>query len=383
MKIKEFLSLFAFMPIIFTTSCTYFFKEKEKSEQIPNAPISSKPTSKPLVINKDNSAIKIAHWNVKNQNGKNNFKNIALTNIINAENFDIVGLTEIDDLLGVVSLIDILNKANFEYKWEYKISNKDYTAIKKGTQLEMNSKQREHVGIIYKSSKVKLIADTLYENIPWSNLLDLNNPSADKYSYIRPPYGAKFLDLNTNQDFTCVFAHFDSPGIAKENEDGAKKFNSDFGDMGAQEANEALKINGVMKFYDAWDGDNNELIFMGDTNIKLGKQNLVFKNIIDDKYTFYSEDNEQWKTSLKTSVFGEYSQPYDKIIYKGDAKITNPGLIKIYDSLKNKYIDQKWIDEVIASKNPPPKNPVIYPYTFISDHCPIYLTINLDKNDKN
>ncbi|UUD36671.1 Uncharacterised protein [Mycoplasmopsis californica] len=379
---KTFTLLTAITPLFMAFSCTPFWQKRPKTPDLKPQPTPT-PNPTPLPNPQDLSKIKIAHWNVKNQNGKKELKNIALSTIIDKENFDVVGLTEIDDVLGVSAIIELLNQKQPTSVWQYTISSKDYKAWKNNKWLEADSQQREHVGIIYKASKLKLIDEKLYENIPWSNLLDLKNTSASKYSYVRPPYGAKFLDLSTNQDFTCVFSHFDSPGVAKKDEVLASDFNENFSDgIGAQEANEALNLSAAMAEFDQWDGENNELIFMGDTNIKLGKEALTFKPIIDAGYTFYSKDLDEWKTSLGNK-FGKYANPYDKMIYKGDALISDPGLIKIYDALKDGYIDQKWIDDVIKSKKTPPSDPESYPYQFISDHCPVFLTINLDKNDVN
>ncbi|WP_416389214.1 endonuclease/exonuclease/phosphatase family protein [Mycoplasmopsis columbina] len=301
----------------------------------------------------------------------------ALSKIINYLNIDVQGIVELFNPEALIELVKELNTLNTEANWKYVIS--DYDKGGKNVLLESNSKQHELSGFIYKASKLDAIAfdnnliGTSYDN---SNYKPHFN-SDSNLGFVRPPFGVKFKTKGSEKnDFTFVIGHFDSPGVSKENQEVSHK------KQGTQELDEAWNLNAAMNWYDHIDGNNNELIFMGDTNIKKNNEALAFEPLlVQNNYkSLLKEDN---PTSIGRNF--NYSEPYDKIFYKGDLEVTNSDK---YDLLafpesglwENISSFQEW-KNFLQKNDYDYKTETSYISSVISDHAPIYTDLLLNKAD--
>lgn len=347
--------------------------ENEKpiqNQEKPQKPNSDDENQTPITDN-----IKIAHWNVLNQSDKNIFKTKAIASIIFKSNFDLVGLTEIVSVAGANAILEEIKKmeTNNANQWSILVSEPSKSIT--------GPNQSERVAFIYKANKVKPKAfinskiGSFYENKPWTS--DLIDNSQITYDYVRPPFGVLFeTQGKIKNDFTFVIAHLDSPGAKKKaGETSAPGFSG----QGRKEINEALNLVSVMKWFDQIDGENDELIFMGDTNIKIGNASKAFKPLIDDGYKFYTEDTEKWKSSLSSKI-NKYANTYDKIIYKGSLKANNSGVFDLWNAITNQYLPQKWLDDYKNYKSY--KSKESYFRYGISDHTPVYFELIINSSDK-
>lgn len=335
----------------------------------------------PIIANNNtpNGSVKIGHWNVLNLSGisAKPARFVALANIIKYIGVDIIGLTEIKDNLAVEKLANRLNIIDSKSDWKYVVSEV-------GASTTASDKQKEKVGILYRNVKVTAEAfvnndkSLFYVNNTWSDL-DVTN-SGINYDYVRPPFGMIFSTKGAiKNDFTVVFSHFDSPGKSSSN----GEIKSSISSQGAREINEAMKLKDVMQWFDSQDDLNNELIFMGDTNIKTGNSSQAFKPLIDLGYKMYTKETNDWKSSL-SGPMGSYSQTYDKIFYSGDLKAQNVGIFKNYDVLLKNVLNEAWLNQAKKEKSYNYKYGVAgYIKNFVSDHCPVYFELVLDANDKN
>lgn len=138
-------------------------------------------------------------------------------------NFDIVGLIEVMDEVGIEKLIDELEKVT-QTKWEYHIS--PYPVGK--------SKYKEYFAYIWKKNRVEFLTSKGYYN------------DRDKI-FSRQPYGADFkID---NIDFTLVLAH------------------SIFGKSEKARRREAFKMKNVYEYFQNIDEKENDVIIAGDFNL--------------------------------------------------------------------------------------------------------------------
>ncbi|VEU68460.1 MnuA family membrane nuclease [Mycoplasmopsis pulmonis] len=327
--------------------------------------------------------VRLGHWNVLNQSGNIPTKNLAISKVILHNKLDLVGLTEITNENGVKTIINELNKSSSD-KWNYIVSLK-----KRGT--TGSSGQEEHVGIIYKENKLTLESfddkekskGKFYENKLWDDPFK----KGQKIDFVRPPFGVKFSTKgNIKNDFTVVFMHSDAPGVKEERgEISAKGYSG----QGHKEVAEALRTKEVMEYFDSIDGVNNELFFMGDTNIKLGNEAKAFEPLLQSGYKSLIKDVKENATSL-AQRWGEYANPYDKIFYKGDLKVENSGFYDLWkvfdDNLLNKEEFKTKVEEYRSSKKAKDKYKGEYSYVLhaISDHTIVYTDlILLQKDDQN
>lgn len=291
---------------------------------------------------------KIGHWNTMNfsllndkyLNNKTSSQYLHADNIakiINYFGFDVIGLTEInkdtvtsDDNSAATNFLNLVNS----YIPQSKLQDYQYDMIvsKDTSSTTATDGQIEQVAILY--NKKRLTNNVLNSNngaligsgyfyknasINWG----LSSDSKDQwqnYDYVRPPFGTSFSvkanDVSYN--FTTLFSHFDSPGTSGNEASGTNG-------MGKQEMFEANNIQTpLQEFKNVYNSQN--IIFMGDTNIPTGKQNIAFdtSKLSSLNYKFSFEDTASYNTSLATVATVEknldnpslwYSNDYDKIIY--------------------------------------------------------------------
>lgn len=257
--------------------------------------------------------IKWGHWNILNFTGDpykqyKKTKRIAL--LANEEKFYVLGLTEVNNEEGVKTLVDELNQLNSSNFYSYVISKK-----LKGEKF--GNAAAEHIAVIYNNQKMEAEAFDNKE-IGYSYTEKFTDEFGDDNAqYSRPPYGVKFkYKLKPETKLTFVFAHFDGPGVNKKI--GEKSYKG----LGSFEYREAKWLATVLDYFDSIDGvEQSNIFFGGDTNIKLGKQNLAFSTM-ENKYKSVFSDIEEHNTSLAKRK-NNYSQPYDKMFYKTNYQLVS------------------------------------------------------------
>lgn len=293
-------------------------------------------------ISPDNTNIyKIGHWNTlnfnllnKNSSAKENEHATNIAKLINYFKFDLIGLTEINkNVINNTNFNDVNNPAfNFVNLINdlIPIDRKDsyhYNIVVSNNTSSLYAKpgQSEQVAILYNTKKIELLNSSSNDAMIGSGKF-YSNPSINDYGinrdYVRAPFASKFKLTNavTPYEFVASFSHFDSPGSSNDSVDQGTT-----NDIGKQEFFEAQQIGNVLEEFRTFYQTNN-VIFMGDTNIKTGKQNLAFdvNNLTHLNYQFSFEDNQYYNTSLATVATVQkypnnqlkwYSNAYDKIIY--------------------------------------------------------------------
>ncbi|MDE5767642.1 MAG: hypothetical protein K2H56_03760 [Malacoplasma sp.] len=220
--------------------------------------------------------------------------------------------------------------------------------------------------------------------------------------YVRSPFAIEFQIKNTNNlKFIYALSHFDSVGVL-ENKNSLNEIEteSEIENQGTQEIREANNIVSVLDFFTK-SFNNENIIFMADTNIKIGNQNLAFKNLSKSKYKMLFEDKFTYNTTLSTTIVNEFVNPYDKFIYflnndyyladkesyQDIEKIIVPNFengfaINIYNTLDNKSYSKgigiiDYIDGLYQNKlNGFVRNT-------ISDHLPIGFDLTYFNQNKN
>ncbi|QSF13714.1 MnuA family membrane nuclease [Mycoplasma sp. Mirounga ES2805-ORL] len=356
--------------------------KKEKNE------IDNNSASIPL-----NKSIKISNWNVCNLGGLSDFnrdvKLKAITSLINYLDIDIQGLIEVElgSLDSIQEMVRVLNIMNPQAKWNYIFSDPS-DGINKI--IPSDSNVHEACVILYKESKVNpKNFESLnkpfvsFDNSSFKNVFN----APDNVGYVRPPFGVYFETVGQiRNDFTLVIDHFDQPGNHQYDGGTAKKTPSGnkIKSQGRQESNEAWNLKLLMNFYDDLDKENDELIFMADTNIRKGNETALFEPILNNGYQSILNESLAL-TSLGTSW--NYSESYDKIFYKGDLTFSTErdGYYPLYNIIEDNVIkdfdaNEVWINYVKSfGKNY--SNDASYIRSAIADHCSVFFTLNLDKND--
>ncbi|WP_371246063.1 endonuclease/exonuclease/phosphatase family protein [Mycoplasmopsis agassizii] len=369
--------------------------EKAKTIKIINLKQSStsnlEPTPDPRTgtIDTENQSLKIATWNLLNYSGneKQEVRSEIFANIIYKNKFDIISAQEINPVDGKViaddTLVKILNELDPDKDWKAVESEKSIS--KDSTQ----SGQVEYYVILYKSKKVE-VTDfiKIYDDQGWKGT---HLPNDDKtYYYARPPFAAQFKTLGEIENtFTLVSSHLDSPGVNSKRHEVSAKLKSSKSKktvQGNQEVEEALQLANVLKSLDLEDSINNEIIFMGDTNIATGNEAVSFKTLIDDGYANLLEDSEEDATSLSNEN-GKYANPYDKIFYKGNLKVSSAQKLDIWNlvgddklftlSKWNEYKSRQ--DKIRGKKYSAEEH---YVKSMISDHAPVSFILHLNKDDE-
>ncbi|MDF9627945.1 hypothetical protein Q4497_03360 [Mesomycoplasma ovipneumoniae] len=327
-------------------------------------------------LQKDNNqSIRVGFWNIKkytnkiNKKQSNNAKTFAIANVINSTGSDAVGLAEITTTGDGADIVKELEKLNPSAGW------KQITTNKYG-----KKHQEEKYTFLYKSSLLKTI-----------NFEEKSNPyliqdGIQLQKWSRPVAAVKFkTKTNIKNDFTLAIGHFDSPGQYRgTNNDRKENKDREASGQGDQEANEARDLANVLAKIDEKDGPNNEIIFMGDTNILTKNTEKLFESTLKSYKLLLDKDE---KTTL-SSEFGKYSNSYDKIFYKGDLKTKNAQKFNLYSIFENKIVDLDEYDEMREQDKRPTKDKSHDPKDIerikgISDHTMIYFDLELSESDNN
>ncbi|VDR42297.1 Uncharacterised protein [Mycoplasmopsis caviae] len=324
------------------------------------------------------SKIRIGMWNVLNLSQKSAvFKKYALASIIDKLNLDLIGIIENKTEASAQSFCEYLKTFTGNNNWEVIASNSSIHNLR----LESNSKQHECPAFLYKKNILEVEKFDNGKNwLGYDNSTFVGNETDGSIGYVRPPMGVKFRTKGQiKNNFTFVIDHFDSPGAKKDN----SETDSQISGQGTQEADEAFNLKNVMDWFDKHDGENDDLFFMGDTNIKLNNQRKAFDKILSDQYyKSLLNDDEQSKTSLKAK-WNEYSEPYDKIFFKSNLKYENASFYPLYNVFNDGYIKnyatlnewKTYINKTYKSGD------AGFIKSAISDHCPIYFDLILSAND--
>ncbi|WP_341491541.1 endonuclease/exonuclease/phosphatase family protein [Mesomycoplasma ovipneumoniae] len=327
-------------------------------------------------LQKDNKqSIRVGFWNVKDYTNKinksskkaNSAKTYALASIINSSESDVVGLAEITTTGDGTDIVNELEKLNPTAGW------KQMTTSKYG-----KTNHEEKYTFLYKSSLLEMI-----------NFEENSNPyliqdGIKLEKWTRPVAAVKFkTKTNIKKDFTLAIGHFDAAGPYKK-KNPKEEADSEAPKQGQQEANEARDLANVLAEIDKKDGLNNEIIFMGDTNILTENTEKLFESTLKSYRLLLGKDE---KTTL-SSKFGEYKNSYDKIFYKGDLSTRNAQKYNLYSIFENNIVDLEKYDQMQKEDKRQPKSKYGGPkdikrITGISNHTMIYFDLELSESDKN
>lgn len=362
---------------------TYYFISKQNAEQNINK----------VEVN-DSKNIVIGEWNAlnfinpKGNKQITNGKTAAIADIINFLKYDLIGILEINkdgsnNNEQVSYLMQALNNNDNNKKWNYHFSNNLTSSPNTA------AKQVEQVLVLYNENLLKL-----------NNYYEYSNPGdPDGLYYVRPPYGVSFSYKNNPEiSFAAIFDHFDSPGVASEK--------TTFSPMTPETKSNKATGQGTYEVHDSWyindvldemseNLKTNNIIFMGDTNIKINNQSKAFNEsqLNNNGYLFGFKDEDKYKTSLSTN-FGVYSNPYDKIIYKLDQNVFDKGdlktdikYLKTVNEANNAFVFNLWevFNYGIISTNYLPKSDIEslselkakYIRNTVSDHAPIGIPLRI------
>ncbi|MHA0315061.1 endonuclease/exonuclease/phosphatase family protein [Mesomycoplasma ovipneumoniae] len=318
----------------------------------------------------NNQSIRVGFWNIKKYTNKttkpNSAKTYALATVINSSGSDVVGLAEITSTGDGTDIVNELEKLNPHAGW------KQMTTSKYG-----KTNQEEKYTFLYKSSLLEMINFEVNSN-PY-----LIQEGVNLKEWARPVAAVKFqTKTNIKNDFTLAVGHFDAPGPYKKRNE---KADSKASKQGEQEANEARDLVNVLAQIDEKDGLNNEIIFMGDTNIYGKNTEQLFKSTLESYQLLLDKDE---KTTLSSKNFGEYSNSYDKIFYKGDLKTKNAQKYDLFPIFEKNIVDLEKYDQMQKEDKRQPKSKYggtkdVDRIRGISDHTMIYFDLELSESDKN
>ncbi|WP_053240171.1 endonuclease/exonuclease/phosphatase family protein [Mesomycoplasma ovipneumoniae] len=323
----------------------------------------------------NNQSIRLGFWNVKDYTNKinskkqtNTAKTFAIANVINSSGSDVVGLAEITTTGDGVDIVKELEKLNPTAGW------KQMTTSKYG-----KTNHEEKYTFLYKSSLLEMV-----------NFEENSNPyliqDSTKLTWTRPVAAVKFqTKTNIKNDFTLVIGHFDTAGPYKKSKKNRKEEpDSEAPKQGQQEAGEARDLANVLNEIDKKDGLNNEIIFMGDTNILAENTEKLFESTLKS-YRLLLDKNE--KTTLSSKNFGEYANSYDKIFYKGNLNTKNAQKYDLYSIFEKNIVNVEEYDKMrnqdkreTKYKSGDPKD--IKRITGISNHTMVYFDLELSESDK-
>ncbi|VEU75321.1 Uncharacterised protein [Mycoplasmopsis maculosa] len=358
--------------------------EKPKPDK-PNKPSRSNNETNDISESVSSNAerIRLASWNVLNFGDgtlKNDFKVETLSSIIDKQGYDVVGLMELDDESAAPAIANWLNKKQKNANWKVVQSDRKLT--------NSNKNSAEYAAFIYKSNLLEISGFKnsneqwlAYDDTGWVNY----EGSKEKYrGYSRPPFGVKFkTKTKIKNDFTFVVSHLDSPGAAKDEEKSKLLKYA----QGAQESNEAANLHNVMNWFDKKDGQNDDLFFMGDTNIKFKNSDKAFENLNINGYKTIFDERKEFFSSLNTK--NGYANPYDKLFAKTNLIVTNPkvyALDRVTTDGTLKHLNISNLSQFVEwAKRTTGKS---YSSQWaairsISDHNPISVDIILNSNDTN
>ncbi|MDW2861018.1 MnuA family membrane nuclease [Mesomycoplasma ovipneumoniae] len=348
--------------------------ETQKQDQNPEK---SQESEKDL--KKDNNqSIRVGFWNILKYTNKgkdpNTAKTYALATVINSSGSDVVGLAEIALSGDGTDIINELEKLDPSAGW------KQITTGKYGKE-----NQQEKYTFLYKSSLLETI------NFEGNSNPYLIQEGIKLKEWARPVAAVKFqTKTNIKNDFTLAVGHFDAPGKykgsnKKSNKNRKEEADSEARDQGEQEAGEARDLANVLAQIDEKDGPNNEIIFMGDTNIYGKNTDKLFKSTLESYQLLLDKDE---KTTLSSKKFGEYANSYDKIFYKGDLKTKNAQKYDLFPIFEKNIVDLEKYDQMRKQdkrsadyKVGDPKD--VKRIRAISDHTMVYFDLELSESDTN
>ncbi|UUM18985.1 endonuclease/exonuclease/phosphatase family protein [Mycoplasma sp. 1018B] len=393
---------------IYKTTITKYFLNLEKEISRTNNKAESKVNEENNIQEKteQNSSlakkqeialkqVRLAHWNVLNLNLNDtneklvtNTKIKSIAHLINYLNIDLQALTEIDNERAVKELTRQLNQINKQANWKYIISQTGPNGRDRNKQV--NNQTSEFIAFIYQANKFKLkpfINQKINEGLAYDNQNFIHHYNKNlNGGYTRPPYGIFVETLGKEKnDFTFVAAHFDSPGIRRSTNNEIREHSvPNLRNLGAQEADEALNTINVMNYFDKHDGNNDDLIFMGDTNINERHHDILFDNLLNNGYKNLID--KKINTSLGTT-FNRYSNSYDKIFIKSNLKTKNAQTYPLYQFLDDQIYPgynnfNQWKNFIDQYRKNPYSSDANYIRNVISDHNPIYVDLILDQNDE-
>ncbi|MDW2926395.1 hypothetical protein R7X45_02140 [Mesomycoplasma ovipneumoniae] len=320
--------------------------------------------------NDNSQSIRVGFWNVKDYTNKttkpNSAKTYALATVINSSGSDVVGLAEIESTGDGTDIVNELEKLNPDAGW------KQITTGKYG---KVN--QQEKYTFLYKSSLLETINFATNSN-PY-----LIQEGINLKEWARPVAAVKFqTKTNIKNDFTLAVGHFDAPGPYKKRNE---KADSKASKQGEQEAGEARDLANVLTEIDKKDGLNNEIIFMGDTNIYGKNTEQLFKSTLESYQLLLDKDE---KTTLSSKKFGEYTNSFDKIFYKGDLKTKNAQKYDLFPIFEKNIVDLGKYDQMRQQDKRPTKDKTGNPKDVdrirgISDHTMVYFDLELSESDNN
>ncbi|EIN15326.1 Hypothetical protein, predicted lipoprotein [Mycoplasmopsis agalactiae 14628] len=331
--------------------------------------------------------INIGFWNVLNYSPSSlssaYFKTQALASVIAQQHYDLVGLVELKGSNNnhLDELIKLLNEQSKKIssldRWAYRVSDKYLSnpSYKKHDESEF-------AGFLYKTNKLEPIQ---FNDGSIGKIYKKDNPEFNETPfgggvkhYSRPPFGMKFRILNNklkNNDFTYIIDHFDSPGVKKSTAEVASR------GAGSSELNEAHNLQYVFDYFNGIDGENEDLFFAGDTNIKASNHNEAFSWIAKNPiYKNVFEPTSANNTSLSASL-NKYANSYDKIIHRSNLKYNNPKIFKLYDFVNNVFLYKNinslndWMNFVKSSSRKTYGSDYGYIRSGISDHSPVGYTV--------
>ncbi len=320
-----------------------------------------------------NEKSKIGFWNVLNDGGKQSYKNEGLAKVIKHIGTDIMGLAEIDDPMAVSNLTKQLSPA-----WKFIVSKNKASGLG-------GAGQAEYYAFIYNSNKYEPVKfkktdsiGAIYQNPSLPNEL----VPGTKTNFVRPPFGVEFKYIKTNHNFTFLISHNDSPGASGQKGSIIEKSKDG---QGTQELWEAKHMKDVAKWFDDQDGNNNDLVYMGDTNIKTNHGDKPFTTLLQNGFVSMLNPSTS-VTSLGSSI-NDYANAYDKIFTNSPYIIKNKkdsGFYPLYNVFKDKVLNEtRWEDKVnqerIDTHKKPYKNNI---RSGISDHSPIFTELDFSIADK-
>lgn len=306
---------------------------------------------------KESEILRWGHWNICNLGNlpKHQVHANLIANWLASYDIDVMGLTEVESMQGLEEIVKKLNEFKKTKKFKH-ITSKRLKGVYAG------KNQAEYTSIIYNSTKLE-VKDFTNGKKGFSYQEKFKSKWRDDCEYVRPPFGALFEHKNSSRKFTFVFNHFDGPGINPK----INEVSSGYGGNGSQEVAEAMHLRKVLDKFDELDGDNENIFFGGDTNIKLGNQRKgAFDDIEQKGYKSLFKDEEKYKSSLGAN-FNVYSQPYDKLFAKTKFQTIGSYIYKLWDIEKDKELLNKCKDLGLSYDSSPRKW-----HAQISDHCPVY-----------
>ncbi|UUM18987.1 hypothetical protein [Mycoplasma sp. 1018B] len=339
--------------------------KENKSEEITPSDTTSLETTPAEKPQEAKQIIRIGQWyldelqvrtNAQRQNDLES-RTRAISDLINHLKIDIQAVTNYNNITGVEELIKKLNELDSQANWKY--------VVKEDT---------NKTAFLYKASKVKIKNfedQETQEVLAYDNTNFVKNDGAKNSNYNVAPVGVFFETLgNIKNDFTVVASHFiRSRGTTKETE------------------NEAKNLVNVMKWFDEKDGTNDDLIFLGNTNVTTTKNHEVFfAELLNANYKALLDTN--INTTLSNRTEKQYSNQPDKIFYKGTLVNENTNSFPLFDIVDNKIIKninsfEEWKAHVDAKRDRPFANNAGYFYNIIAKNSPIYFDLVLDQNDTN